>query len=470
MKKMLAAALAASMVMGLTACGGSSQPTETKAPENAKETEAAAEGTTEAAAAGDEEKKTGSEMTWKLATDAAKDYPTTKALIKFADEVYEKSNGRIAVDVYESSILGDEVSYMEQLQAGTVDVAKLSIGTLSGLYEDTQVFLLPFLFKNNTEMWKVLEGDVGTTIKNGLNDYSIQGIGFSVATTVATATQALIIPPSHNMIIYGMAAGGLSTGKLFLAGIGPGLMLCAAMCILVARITRKRGYPRGPKYTVRESLKIVSDGFLGVMTIVIILLGVCTGLFTTTESAAIACVYALFVTLFIYKSIKVKDIWRIAKKSLGTLAMILSIIAAANAFCYLMSLMQVPAKITQMLLTVSDNKYVVLILINILLLVLGCFMDVAPLILIVTPILLPVVKALGMDPIHFGIVIMMNLAVGSLTPPVGTTLFAGCAVGDIPIEKATKALLPYYAVMVVALLLVTYIPAFSMTLPNLLMH
>ena len=139
MKKMLAAALAASMVMGLTACGGSSQPTETKAPESAKETEAAAEGTTEAAAAGDEEKKTGSEMTWKLATDAAKDYPTTKALIKFADEVYEKSNGRIAVDVYESSILGDEVSYMEQLQAGTVDVAKLSIGTLSGLYEDTGI-------------------------------------------------------------------------------------------------------------------------------------------------------------------------------------------------------------------------------------------------------------------------------------------------------------------------------------------
>ena len=291
--------------------------------------------------------------------------------------------------------------------------------------------------------------EIGMMTKSGYDK------DFSVATTVATATQALIIPPSHNMIIYGMAAGGLSTGKLFLAGIGPGLMLCAAMCILVARITRKRGYPRGPKYTVRESLKIVSDGFLGVMTIVIILLGVCTG---------------LFITLFIYKSIKVKDIWRIAKKSLGTLAMILSIIAAANAFCYLMSLMQVPAKITQMLLTVSDNKYVVLILINILLLVLGCFMDVAPLILIVTPILLPVVKALGMDPIHFGIVIMMNLAVGSLTPPVGTTLFAGCAVGDIPIEKATKALLPYYAVMVVALLLVTYIPAFSMTLPNLLMH
>ena len=167
MKKMVAAALAACMALGLVACGG--------AQGDAKVTTAAADGA--AAAAGDTEKKTGSEMTWKMATDASKDYPTTKALIKFADEVYEKSGGRIAIDVYESSILGDEVSYMEQLQAGTVDVAKLSLGTLSGLYEDTQVFLLPFLFKNNTEMWKVLEGEVGTMVKDGLNDYSIQGLG-----------------------------------------------------------------------------------------------------------------------------------------------------------------------------------------------------------------------------------------------------------------------------------------------------
>ena len=170
MKKMVAAALAACMALGLVACSGAQGDAKVT-------TAAAADGA--AAAAGDTEKKTGSEMTWKMATDASKDYPTTKALIKFADEVYEKSNGRIAVDVYESSILGDEVSYMEQLQAGTVDVAKLSLGTLSGHYEDTQVFLLPFLFKNNTEMWKVLEGEVGTMVKDGLNDYSIQGIGFT---------------------------------------------------------------------------------------------------------------------------------------------------------------------------------------------------------------------------------------------------------------------------------------------------
>lgn len=292
---------------------------------------------------------------------------------------------------------------------------------------------------------------------------------FTVAVTVATATQALIIPPSHNMVIYGMAAGGVSTGRLFLAGIVPGLLLCAAMMILVSWITKKRNYPRGPKFSFKEGLKIIADGFLGLMTIVIIILGVCTGIFTVTESAAIASVYALFLTLFVYKSVKPRELWGILKKSLYTLAMILTIIAAANAFCYLMSLMQVPAKITSLLLTISDNKYVVLFLINILLLVLGCIMDVAPLILIVTPILLPVVTSFGVSPVHFGIILMMNLAVGSLTPPVGTTLFAGCAVGDTSIEKVSKALIPFYICMVIALLLVTYIPAISMTLPNLLM-
>lgn len=169
MKKILASTLAVAMAVSLAACGsqGSSSGT------------GAATAPPGAAQAGGNTSKSGSEMTWKLATDAARDYPTTKALIRFADEVYERSDGRIAIDIYESSILGDEISYMEQLQAGTVDVAKLSIGTLSGLYEDTQVFLLPFLFKNNTEMWKALEGEAGTTIKNGLNDYSIQGIGFT---------------------------------------------------------------------------------------------------------------------------------------------------------------------------------------------------------------------------------------------------------------------------------------------------
>ena len=292
---------------------------------------------------------------------------------------------------------------------------------------------------------------------------------FAVATTVATATQALIIPPSHNMVIYAMAAGGISTGRLFMAGVVPGVLLCVVMLILCAWMAKKRNFPRGPKYTLKESIKICRDGLLSLMTIVIILVGCSTGLFTVTESAAIACLYAFVLTFFVYREIRLREIWSILKNSLGTLAMILSIIAAANAFCFLMSYMQVPAKITSLLLAVSSNKYILLALINILLLILGCFMDVAPLILIVTPILLPIVTSFGISPIHFGIIVMMNLAVGSLTPPVGTTLFAGCAVGHISVEKVTKALIPFYVAMVIALLLVTYVPAISMTLPTLLM-
>ena len=239
--------------------------------------------------------------------------------------------------------------------------------------------------------------------------------------------------------------------------------------ILIAFITKKKNFPRGPKYSFKESVHIITDGLLGLITIVIIILGVTTGLFTVTESAAIASVYALFLTLFVYRTIKIKDLWSILKRSLNTLAMILAIIAAANAFCYLMSLMQVPAKITKFLLSISDNKNVILFLVNILLLVLGCIMDVAPLILIVTPILLPVMTSFNVSPVHFGIILMMNLAIGSLTPPVGTTLFAGCAVGKSSIEKVSKALVPFYVSMVVALILVTYFPAICMTLPNLLM-
>lgn len=293
---------------------------------------------------------------------------------------------------------------------------------------------------------------------------------FTVAVTVATATQALIIPPSHNMVIYGMAAGGVSTGRLFLAGMLPGLLLAACMMFIVARVTKKRHYPRGPRYTLKQSLRILADGALGLMTIVIILLGVCTGIFTVTESAAIACVYAFILTFLVYREVKLRELWSILKRSLGTLAMILSIIAAANAFCYLMSLMQVPARVTNLLLQVSDNKYIILFLINILLLILGCFMDIAPLILIVTPILLPVVESFGVTPVHFGIIMMMNLAVGAVTPPVGTTLFAGCAVGKISIERVSKSLVPFYVCMVVALLLVTYVPGISMLLPDLLMN
>ena len=292
---------------------------------------------------------------------------------------------------------------------------------------------------------------------------------FSVNVTVTSACQSMIIPPSHNMIIFALAAGGLSTGKMFLAGVVPGLLLAVSLMVVTYFIAKKRNYPRGDRYTMKEALVIIKDGILGMMTIGIIMIGVTTGFFTATESAAIACIYSFIVTFFVYRDIPLKTMWVILKRTVRTLAMVLAVIAAANGFCWIMSYLRIPEMATQALLSVSDNKFVLLILINIFLLILGCIMDVAPLIVITTPVLLPVIQQIGMDPIQIGIVMLCNLAIGMCTPPVGATLFAGCAVGKIPMEKCMRGIIPFYIAMVVVLLLVTYIPAVSLFLPNLMM-
>lgn len=292
---------------------------------------------------------------------------------------------------------------------------------------------------------------------------------FSVNVTVTSACQSMIIPPSHNMIIYALAAGSVSTGRMFLAGIVPGCILALSLMTVTYIIACKRNYPRGKTYTIKEGVRICWDGILGIMTIVIILVGVTTGFFTATESAAIACVYSFIVTFFVYRDIPLKEIWGILKRSIRTLSMVLAVIAAANGFCWMMSYLKIPEIATQALLSISDNKFVLLILINIFLLVLGCIMDVAPLIVITTPVLLPIITQIGMDPVQFGIVMLCNLAIGMCTPPVGATLFAGCAVGKIKMEDCVKGILPFYLAMIVVLMLITYIPAISLTLPNLIM-
>ena len=292
---------------------------------------------------------------------------------------------------------------------------------------------------------------------------------FSVNVTVTSACQSMIIPPSHNMIIFALAAGGLSTGKMFLAGVVPGLLLALSLMIVTYIIAKKRNYPRGRRYTVKEGIVILKDGALSMLTIVIILVGVTTGFYTATESAAIACIYSFIITFFVFRDIPLKAMWGILRRAVRTLAMVLAVICAANGFCWIMSYLKIPALITETLLSISSNKYVLLILINIFLLVLGCIMDVAPLIVITTPVLLPVITQIGMNPIQFGMMMLCNLAIGMCTPPVGATLFAGCAVGKIPMEKCMKGLLPFYLAMLVVVLLVTYVPAVSLTLPTLLM-
>ncbi|MBN1499242.1 MAG: TRAP transporter large permease [Spirochaetes bacterium] len=292
---------------------------------------------------------------------------------------------------------------------------------------------------------------------------------YSVAVTVTSACQGVIIPPSHNVIIYSVAAGGVSVGSLFLGGVIPGIVLGLAVLVVSYVIAVKRDYPKGDRIPFKKAVKITRDAILGLITAVIIIGGVLSGVFTATESAAIACIYAFIVTFFIYREIPLKDMDKILFNSLKTLAMVMSLIAAASSFGWFLAYLKVPALATEALLSISGNKIILLLLINVLLLGLGCIMDMAPLILIVTPILLPVMSKLEISPVHFGIMLILNLAIGLTTPPVGSALFVGCAIGKVSIEKMTKTLLPFYAAMIIALLLVTFVPEFVMFLPKMFM-
>ncbi|HOX11463.1 MAG TPA: TRAP transporter large permease [Spirochaetia bacterium] len=293
---------------------------------------------------------------------------------------------------------------------------------------------------------------------------------FSVALTVTSACQGVIIPPSHNMIIYSLAAGGVSVGRLFLGGFLPGMLLGFSLMILSYIYALKRNYPKEKKYSLKEALLITKDAFLGLFTAVLIMGGVISGVFTATESAAIAVVYAFFITFFVYREIPLRAMKGILYNSLKTLAMVMALIASASAFGWMMAYLRIPAMATELLLSITHNKTVLLILVNILLLLLGMIMDMAPLILITTPILYPVfVGALGMSPVHFGIMLILNLAIGLTTPPVGSALFVGCAIGKIRMEQVTRALLPMWGVMIIVLMLVTFIPEITMFVPDLVM-
>lgn len=293
---------------------------------------------------------------------------------------------------------------------------------------------------------------------------------FAVALSCTSATIAVITPPSHNMIIYASAIGGASVGKLFMAGLVPGYMLCLLLLIYCVIISRVKNFPYGDKFTFRQSIKIVGESFFGLCTVFIILGGVFAGIVTANESSVIACLWAFIIALFVYRGIKLKDTVPILKRALRTIALVMTLVASAGAFGYMMTVLRIPEIVTNGLLSLTDNKYALLLLINVALLAMGALMDMAPLILISAPILINVATspAIGMSPIHFGIMMIFNLSMGLITPPVGTVLFVGSAIGKIKIEETVKAALPFYVVMFIGLLLVTYVPALTMTLPNLM--
>ncbi|RYZ01185.1 MAG: TRAP transporter large permease, partial [Comamonadaceae bacterium] len=292
---------------------------------------------------------------------------------------------------------------------------------------------------------------------------------FATAVTVSGSVQAILIPPSHNAVIYSLAAGGgVSIGALFMAGVMPGLLLGLTLATLCLVIAKKRNFPKGEVIPLKQALRICVDALWGLATIVIILGGILSGVFTATESASIAVVWAFFVTMFIYRDYKWRDLPKLVHRTVKTVSIVMILIGFAAAFGYLMTLMQIPLKVTSFFSTVSDNRYVILMMINVLLLAFGTLMDMAPLILILTPILLPMVVKLGVDPVHFGMIMMVNLGIGLLTPPVGAVLFVGAAVAKLKIEMVVKALYPFFGAMLLVLALVTYVPAISLWLPNLM--
>jgi tripartite ATP-independent transporter DctM subunit len=292
---------------------------------------------------------------------------------------------------------------------------------------------------------------------------------FATNVTISASVQALLVPPSHNAVIYSLATGGtISIISLFMAGVAPGLLLGASLIVLCLVLAYCNGHPKGETVPLRAAIKITIDALWGLVTLAIILGGILGGVFTAIEAGAVACIWAFFVTMFIYRDYRWRDLPELIHRTMRTVAMVMTLIAFASSVGYVMALMQVPAKVTALLLTLSSDKNVILFLINILLLVLGCLLDMAPSILIVTPILLPVVVKFGVDPVHFGMIMLLNLGIGLCHPPVGAILFVGCAVGRVTIEQVVREIWPFYAVMFLVLMLVTYIPSISLWLPRML--
>ncbi|HEV7258138.1 MAG TPA: TRAP transporter large permease [Bosea sp. (in: a-proteobacteria)] len=290
---------------------------------------------------------------------------------------------------------------------------------------------------------------------------------YAVNVTANAAIIALLIPPSHNMIIYSLAAGGtISIADLFTAGVVPGLMLCLALMVAAWAVAVKRGYPADAFPGFLSVARYLVAALPGILLIGIIFGGVRSGVFTATESSCVAVIYALLVTIFVYRGLDLKGFTHATLGAVRTTAMVLLIIGAASSFGWLMAFLEVPKATIELMQSISSNPLMILLLINVILLVLGTFMDMAPMIIICTPIFLPVVKAIGVDPVHFGVILILNAGIGLNTPPVGSVQFVACAIGKVSISESMKTIWPFYGASIAVLLLVTYVPAFSLWLPG----
>ena len=289
---------------------------------------------------------------------------------------------------------------------------------------------------------------------------------FSTAVTITSSCEGLLVPPSHNMVIYATSAGGVSVGALFLAGYLPGALLALSLMIGSYIISVRRKYPKGDKFSFKNLLKQFGVSFWALAAVLIVVIGVVGGAFTATESAAIAVIYSLIVSVFIYKGLNWKGVWRVLSDCVDTLSIVLILISTSSIFGFCLTRLHVPVMAANAIIGLTDNPIILALLLNLILLVLGCIMDMAPIILIATPILLPIATAIGISPIQFGIMVILNCGIGLLTPPVGAVLFIGSAVGKVSMERVVKATLPFYLCMIITLLLITFIPEISLWLPS----
>ena len=290
---------------------------------------------------------------------------------------------------------------------------------------------------------------------------------FSTAVTITSSCEGLLVPPSHNMVIYATSAGTVSIGALFMAGYLPGALLAIALMVGSYIISVKRNYPKGERFSLKKFGKQILTSFWALAAVLIVVIGVVGGVFTATESAAIAVIYSLLVSVFVYKGLTWKGVWKSLEKCVDTLAIVLILIAMSAAFGYCLTKLHVPRKAAELITSISSSRIVIILLLNLILLLLGMIMDMAPIILIATPILLPVAQSVGLHPVQFGIMMVLNCGIGLLTPPVGAVLFIGSAVAKRPMEKVVRATLPFYLCMLAALLLITFIPQISLWLPSL---
>lgn len=347
-----------------------------------------------------------------------------------------------------------------------INLAKLVTGRAPGALAQTNI-LANMLFGSISGSGTAAASAMGSII-GPIEKEEGYDPNFSAAVNIATAPTGLLIPPSNVMITFSLVSGGTSVAALFMAGYIPGFLWGLACMLVVYFIAKKRGYRAEKKFTAKEAGKIIIQALPCLLLIVIVIGGIIFGVFTATEGSVVAVVYSLCLSLFVYKSITVKEIPQILKESAEMTGIIIFLIGVSSIMSWVMAFTNIPTLVSNALLAVSSNKIVILLLINLILLIVGTFMDMTPACLIFTPIFLPVCTALGMNTIHFGIMMIFNLCIGTITPPVGTTLFVGVKVGKVKIETVFKQLLVYFAVIFAVLMLVTYIPSLSLWLPKLM--